>query len=85
VLSNTHEAAESKLLTMYPNPTSSEINLNADPSLTGSQYIISDSSGRNVMIGMISAEPKRIDIRHLPPGIYVVRVGSSNSVSFIKK
>lgn len=84
VLSAVHEPVANKLLSVYPNPASEEINIKADPSLIGSQYIISDSSGKDLMIGTFSAEIKRIDIDRFAKGMYVIRVGSSHRVSFVK-
>jgi uncharacterized Ntn-hydrolase superfamily protein len=84
VISALHEPVESKLLTVYPNPTSQEITIKADPTLIGSQYIISDSSGKDLMIGTFTGEIKKIDIQRFVAGMYVLRVGSSDRVSFVK-
>lgn len=84
VLSAVHEPVESKLIKMYPNPASDEITINVDPSLIGSQYIISDSSGKDLMIGTFTEEIKRLDIHRFASGMYVLLVGSSHRVSFVK-
>ena len=84
VISAVHEPVESKLIKVYPNPANVEITIKADPTLIGSQYIISDSSGKDLMIGTFIGEIKKIDIRRFVAGMYVLRVGSSHRVSFIK-
>jgi len=71
-------------LQIYPNPAKDEITIKADPSLIGSQYIISDSSGKDLIIGTITDEKKRIDIQKFAPGLYVLRIGQKHKVSFIK-
>jgi uncharacterized Ntn-hydrolase superfamily protein len=78
------EVAIPELLKVYPNPADNEITIKADPSLIGSQYIISDSSGRHVAIGTISGEIKRLDIQRFAPGLYVLAVGQRHKASFMK-
>jgi uncharacterized Ntn-hydrolase superfamily protein len=84
VVSAVNTPAESNLLKVYPNPASQEITIKVDPSLIGSQYIISDSSGKELMIGIFTGEFKQVDIHHLTAGMYVLRVGSSHRVGFVK-
>lgn len=83
-ISTVHEPIESKWIQVYPNPASTEITIKTDPSLIGSQYIISDSSGKDLMIGTFTGEIKRVDIHRFASGMYVLRVGSSHRVSFVK-
>lgn len=84
VVSDVHEPVSSKLISVYPNPASNEITIKADPSLIGSQYIISDSSGKDLMIGTFTGDIKMVDIHRFASGMYVLRVGSSHRVSFVK-
>lgn len=84
VLSGVHEPIASKLINVYPNPASDEITIKADPSLIGSQYVISDSSGKDLMIGTFTGEIKRIDVQRFAAGMYVLRAGSTHRVSFVK-
>ena len=85
VVSGVDEPEVSSLLKVYPNPADNEITLKADPSLIGSQYILSDSSGKDVQFGIITGETKKIDVQRYAAGIYVLRVGSSHRVSFVKR
>lgn len=85
VVSRVDEPEISSFLKVYPNPADSEITLKADPSLIGSQYILSDPSGKDIQIGIITAETKKIDIERYAAGMYVLRVGSSHRVSFVKR
>jgi len=79
-----HEVVQDGLLKVYPNPAQNEITIKADPSLIGSQYIISDSSGKDLIIGTITDEIKKLDIKQISPGLYVLRIGQKHRVSFIK-
>jgi len=84
IMTGMQDVLESPLLQVYPNPAKDEITIKAVPSLIGSQYIISDSSGKDLMIGVITDEIKRVDIHQLSPGLYVLRIGQKHRVSFIK-
>jgi len=84
VLSAIEKVGEEKLLKLFPNPAKENITFIADPSLFGSQYIISDPSGKHVMIGTISGESKKIDIHHFAPGMYILQIGKKHKVSFLK-
>jgi uncharacterized Ntn-hydrolase superfamily protein len=83
-LSSIDKIREEKKLTLFPNPANEEITIKVDASLIGSQYIISDQSGKHVMIGTLNGETKNIDVRLLGPGIYLLQVGSNNRERFIK-
>lgn len=84
VLSAVHEPVQSKLLSVYPNPASDEITIKTDPSLIGSQFIISDSSGKDLMVDTFTGEIRKIDVHRFAAGMYILRVGSSHRVSFVK-
>lgn len=71
-------------LSLYPNPSQSEIYLRAE---SGSTYSIINIHGQLLMDGEISNSP--ISVRDLNQGIYVVRVADKNgkiqSLNFIKE
>ncbi|MCU0438759.1 MAG: T9SS type A sorting domain-containing protein [Raineya sp.] len=57
------------LLSIYPNPTSDYINLQAN---FGSIWQITDAFGRVVMAGKIEKPNIQLDMRKLPQGIYIL-------------
>lgn len=75
---------EPALLKIYPNPSKDLITLQTDPSLFGSQYIITDTSGKHMMIGTVTGEYKKIDIQRFTSGIYILQIGERYRVSFVK-
>ncbi len=83
VWSAVEKVKEDKLLKLFPNPAKDHITIQADRSLIGSQYIISDQSGKHVTIGTIG-ETKKIDIHHFIPGMYILQAGKNHQVSFFK-
>lgn len=61
---------------IYPNPASDYIEIS---SITESQYIqIYDYTGRLVHSTSLNSSNKRIDISHIPMGVYIVKIISSN-------
>jgi uncharacterized Ntn-hydrolase superfamily protein len=75
---------KSPSLRVYPNPAMDEITIKSDPSLIGSQYIISDSSGKDLVTGILKDEIQQVDINQLIPGMYILRIGQKHQVSFVK-
>ena len=71
---------------VYPNPASTSITLNAGSNLVGSHYFITDLAGRQVLNGNLANEATLVDISQLIPGVYMIRlVGQRrSSVKFIK-
>jgi len=72
-------------LNVFPNPTGNEIVIKANPSLTGSEYTITDLYGRCMLTGRIKRDAESVDIHQLSKGIYFIRVGNSCRNRFIKK
>ena len=63
---------------IYPNPTSSHITVEFD--LTEPvEYEMISPLGRRVSIGVISSNNQQIDLSHLPPNIYILKIGNSTT------
>ncbi len=76
-----------KNLRVYPNPSSSRININTDFNKVDS-YIISDSMGNILLSNTDKNFIESIDITSLKQGIYILTVTENNnkkSTTFIKK
>ena len=61
-------------MSLYPNPTTSEIQLSSYESMNGKAYGIFDTTGGLVLSGRLSDTNARIDLRSLPEGVYVLMV-----------
>lgn len=60
--------------------------LAASHDLVGSQYLISDQTGRQVLNGKLANETTPVDISQLTPGVYLIQVVGQrrSSVKMIK-
>jgi len=70
-------------LTLYPNPSLNILYFNVELPEIGSNYNICNTKGNIVKSGMISQKEMSVEIGDIPPGTYVIRVGTSNS--FVSK
>jgi polyhydroxybutyrate depolymerase len=69
-------------LSVYPNPAASQISIEYT-SAGNVEYRISTLIGVPVQKGIMHAAPQQIDISALPPGMYVLNIGS-DVVKFVK-
>ena len=65
--------------TVSPNPAFSQINIIADHGFVGSSFYILNHMGQTVSTGKINSTLESIEIGHLVPGIYLVRLGENNN------
>jgi hypothetical protein len=65
--------------TVSPNPAFSQINIIADQGFEGSSFYILNHMGQTVSTGNINSTSESIEIGHLVPGIYLVRLGENNN------
>lgn len=67
-------------VTLYPNPTKNLVHLdNMEPN---TPYIISNMAGKHILQGTLKT--KSIDTKHIPKGIYMIKIGE-RTIKFIKK
>jgi hypothetical protein len=69
-----------------PNPASNTITLKADNDLVGSQYLIIDQQGRQMITGKLGDMTTPVDISQLSPGVYLIQVAGlrRSSIKLIK-
>jgi hypothetical protein len=65
-------------ISLFPNPTTNQINVKADYKLFGTAYIVYDNLGKSVFSGIINNENTLIEMENLPGGIYMLSVGNSS-------
>lgn len=65
-------------ISLFPNPTTNQINVKADYKLIGTAYIVYDNLGKIVFSGIINNENTLIEMENLPGGIYMLSVGNSS-------
>jgi len=74
-------------LRIYPNPFQAELQLSTDPSLTGSDYTITDLSGKTMNRGRLFSSETIINLAGLADGCYLLHIGAdmNHAVKLIKK
>jgi hypothetical protein len=77
-----NETVNEKSFTVYPNPTQSIVNVQADAKLIGSAYSIHDNTGKVVLSGTINSENISVDLGNLAAGIYLFNVGENVKQTF---
>ena len=77
-----NETINDKLFTIYPNPSQSIVNVQADAKLIGSAYSIHDNTGKVVLSGTINSENISVDLGNLAAGIYLFNVGENVKQTF---
>jgi len=83
--SNIQEVDLSKLISLFPNPTFGEININPSQAININTITIMDLSGRTVFnIVIETPEMVRFDLSYLQSGVYIVKIDTSSGVIFKK-
>ena len=77
-----NENLNDKLFTIYPNPSQSIVNVQADAKLIGSVYAIYDNTGKVVLTGTINTENTSVELGNLSAGIYLFSVGENVKQTF---
>ncbi|NQW30918.1 MAG: T9SS type A sorting domain-containing protein [Ignavibacteria bacterium] len=62
-------------ISLFPNPTTSHINLKADSKLIGTAYTLYEYLGKAVLWGTIDNESTFIEMENLPRGVYMLSIG----------
>ena len=72
---------------IYPNPANSQINVQLNTSLIGSNYFITDQIGKTILSGKLITENSIIELGDLSGGIYLLSIGNNTKQTFkvIKK
>ena len=74
-------------ISIFPNPTSSQINITAPAHLIGTNYSIFDCVGKRIKEGKITSSKTLLDLEDLSEGLYLISFGnrSEQVLRFIKK
>lgn len=74
-------------VSVYPNPATDQIHIQADAALVGSTYIIYDDTGKSLLSGRINSVDTTIEWGHLASGLYLLSVGDAmqQTIQIIKR
>lgn len=86
-VNSTLESTANLKISIYPNPTSSLININAPTHLIGTNYSIFDCVGKRLLDGKITSSNTILDLEDFSKGLYMISFGnrSEQVLRFIKK
>lgn len=71
-------------MVVYPNPAQDIVTLTANQDLAGHGYNLYDVAGRSILNGTLGID-NSINIKALPAGTYLLKVGESQAVKLIKQ
>lgn len=86
-VSSVLEMSSNLEISIFPNPTSGELNINAPAHLLGTTYSIYDCVGKRITEGKITSSKTLLDLEDLSEGLYLIGFGnrSEQVLRFIKK
>ena len=70
------------IISLFPNPTTNQINVKVDSRLIGTAYTVFDNLGKSVFSGIINKENTLIDLGNLSDGIYMLSIGDNKKQIF---
>jgi surface protein len=79
------EEFDKSSLNLYPNPTSSVLNIKADATIANQPYAINDTLGKIVLKGKLNEGETTINLEHLSKGIYYIKLANNKANKFIKE
>jgi len=72
------EDEQPAILSLYPNPARDYLKIDVNDDIIGSEFAISDLTGKQLMKGLIQGRMTLVNISELKTGIYFFRTGSKN-------
>ncbi len=73
------ETRSNDLFNLYPNPTTTQLNIEIDESLTGAQLNIYDVTGSLIQTGKLEIRNSQFEIRNLPSGVYIAEIKTKDT------
>ena len=84
IIPNSIEELSNHLI-LYPNPATTELNLQVKNEMIGSDFVVFDALGKVVLRDKILSNNQNISVNNLSNGNYILRVGELNKVFTISK
>ena len=75
----------STMISLFPNPATTELNLQVKNEMIGSDFVVFDALGKVVLRDKILSNNQNISVNNLSNGNYILRVGAMNKVFTISK
>jgi len=62
------------LITIYPNPANHNIVIHTNQNSIGREFTVYNIEGRRILTGKLNAEETRVNLDHLPGGLYIISI-----------
>ena len=79
---NIHDIVTKSIISIFPNPTTNQINVSANLELIGSVYNVYDNTSKLVLTGRLTSEKTIIEMGKLAGGIYFIFIGENQKKTF---
>ena len=70
---------------VYPNPTTSELNVSTDILGVNTYFEIYDLNNRLIKSGNVLDEERKIDVNSLSSGVYILKLDNTSAIRFVKQ
>ena len=79
--------SDTNVFRVFPNPSSSEISIEAKLWQEGTSYVISDAAGRMCLSGQMIFPRQTVDVSSLPKGLYFIQLSgkTGGALKFVKQ
>lgn len=77
-----HDIVTKTIISIFPNPTTNQLNVSTDLELIESVYNVYDCIGKSVLTGKLTSEKTIIGLGNLVEGIYFLKVGENQKQTF---
>jgi hypothetical protein len=82
IVTGIHDIDTKPAVSIFPNPTSNQLNVRATSELIGSVYHVYDCTGKSVLNGKIRADVTIVDLARLACGVYFLNLGTIPKQAF---
>jgi hypothetical protein len=73
-------------ISVYPNPAAGSFSVTCtDKNMAGEQFYLVDIAGKVIRKGYMEKGITNVDIKRIPAGTYVLKVGGGSSVTIVKE
>ena len=84
IVAGIEEVSNATTYSVYPNPTSSSIQIRSGQGVFGREYIVTNLKGQVLLQGEITSTENRLDLSALESGVYMINI-DAETVRIIKR
>ncbi len=77
-----NEIDGSQSISVYPNPTKNNLQIDVNSDLVGNEYVITDNLGKIIQEGKLESKSSTIELKEFSDGIYFINIGDKEKQIF---